>query len=304
MSITTARPFPRVSLVIPTYNHTRYLGDAIESGLNQTVAPFECIVVDDGSSDHPERVTSRYPEVRLIRQENQGLAAARNTGLRASTGEYLVFLDADDRLLPRALELNLSQFAVHGDCGFVYAGHSLIDADGEPLTGIPFRPLGEDAYASLLEVNCVAMCATAMFRRDCIEAAGGFDTNFRACEDYDLYLRMAQHFPVACDPECIAEYRKHDANMTGNAPLILRHALEALRLQKPYAFRRPEWKASWRRGVRDWKRHYANEQVRKAFHARDASLPWMGMILEIFLIAPRTTRQTLRTVRREGRRQA
>ena len=88
-----------VSVVIPCYNQAHFLGEAIESVLAQTYPHLEIVVVDDGSTDNTGEVAARYPGVRYVRQENQGLAAARNTGLRHSSGDYLVFLDADDRLL-------------------------------------------------------------------------------------------------------------------------------------------------------------------------------------------------------------
>src|SRR3712207_4601210 len=104
---------PLVSIVIPCYNQAHFLGEAIESVLAQTYPHFEVVVVDDGSTDNTEAVAARYPGVRCIRQENQGLAAARNTGIRRSNGSYLVFLDADDRLLPNALEVGLKHLKEH-----------------------------------------------------------------------------------------------------------------------------------------------------------------------------------------------
>src|ERR687890_1245755 len=96
-----------VSVVIPCYNQAHFLGEAIESVLAQSYKDFEIIVVDDGSPDNTSEVAARYPGVRCVRQENQGLAGARNTGIRESKGEYLVFLDADDRLLAEALEVGV-----------------------------------------------------------------------------------------------------------------------------------------------------------------------------------------------------
>src|SRR3712207_6844017 len=96
-----------VSVVIPCYNQAHFLGEAIESDLGQTYPHFEVLVVDDGSTDNTQEVAAPYPGVRCIRQENQGLAAPRNTGIRHTKGTQLVFLDADDRLLPGALASGL-----------------------------------------------------------------------------------------------------------------------------------------------------------------------------------------------------
>src|SRR6266446_9539630 len=102
-----------VSVVIPCYNQAHFLGEAIDSALAQTYPHLEIVVVDDGSTDNIAAVVARYPGVRYFRQENQGLAAARNTGLRHSVGERLVFLDADDRLMPGAIEVGLACFRDH-----------------------------------------------------------------------------------------------------------------------------------------------------------------------------------------------
>src|SRR3954451_18142745 len=144
------------SVVITTYNHARYLGAAIESIAAQTVAPSEVIVVDDGSADDPEEVTRQYSHVRLIRQENQGLPSARNTGWRAASGRYVVFLDADDQLLPNALQANLERFAAEPECGFVYGAYREVHA-GHPITDAPLRSMGHEPYVTLLKDNFVAM---------------------------------------------------------------------------------------------------------------------------------------------------
>ena len=94
-----------VSVVIPSYNHARYLGAAVESVMAQTVRDVEIVIVDDGSTDDTREVAARYPQAKYIYQPNQGLSAARNTGIKHSSGRFLVFLDADDLLLPHALEV-------------------------------------------------------------------------------------------------------------------------------------------------------------------------------------------------------
>jgi len=122
-----------VTVVIPCYNQARFLGEAIESVLAQSYRNFEVIVVDDGSTDKTSEVAGRYEGVRLIRQENKGLAGARNSGLAKSQGEYVVFLDADDRLLPKALEVGLGCFDSHPECALVSGHTRFINADGSLL---------------------------------------------------------------------------------------------------------------------------------------------------------------------------
>src|SRR4028119_1234933 len=108
-----------VSVIIPCYNQAYFLGEAIESVLAQSYPHFEIVVVDDGSTDNTSEVAARYPGVRCIRQENRGLAGARNEGIRHSSGSYLVFLDADDRLLPEALAVGLRHLKERPECAFV-----------------------------------------------------------------------------------------------------------------------------------------------------------------------------------------
>jgi glycosyltransferase involved in cell wall biosynthesis len=255
------REAPLVSIVVTTYNDARYLGEALASALAQTARAVEVIVVDDGSTDDTPVVLAAFPGVRVIAQPNQGLAAARNTGWRAARGAYVVFLDADDRLLPDAVALNLARFAGRPDCGFVYGGYEIIDADGHPLQAPVLIGPGDDPYAALLEGNCVGMHGTVMYRRDCLETAGGFDRAYRACEDYDLYLRLARDHPVASGPDPVAQYRWHSENMSLDVPMMLSAALAVLRAQRATAASSRRWRAAYRRGLRAWKLVYARRQL-------------------------------------------
>jgi glycosyltransferase involved in cell wall biosynthesis len=125
-----------VSVIVTTYNHAAFLEDAIRSVVHQSIPADEIIVVDDGSTDHPDKVVSAYSHVRLIRQRNQGLSAARNTGLKTAVCDKIIFLDADDRLCQGAIEAGLECFVRHPEPGFVYGGFQLIDAGGA-VTGDP-----------------------------------------------------------------------------------------------------------------------------------------------------------------------
>src|SRR5919112_291203 len=141
---------PLVSVVIPCYNQAHFLGEAIESVLAQSYPNFEIIVVDDGSTDDTSEVAGRYPKVRLVRQENQGLSGARNAGLARSEGEYVVFLDADDRLLPEALETGLEYLDAHSECAFASGRYRFIGGDGSFLNPHRHRFVDKDSYVALL----------------------------------------------------------------------------------------------------------------------------------------------------------
>ena len=129
---TLAGPAPLVSVIVPCYEQAPYLEEAIESVLAQTYAQVEVVVVDDGSPDNAARVAARFPGVRLVRQPNQGLAGARNTGIRESEGELLVFLDADDRLLPRALEAGVAELRNHPEAAFAFGRYRRIGRRRDP----------------------------------------------------------------------------------------------------------------------------------------------------------------------------
>jgi glycosyltransferase involved in cell wall biosynthesis/SAM-dependent methyltransferase len=277
-----------VSIVITTYNHARFLAEAIESALRQTVTPAEVIVVDDGSTDDPGAVVRLYPGVRLIRQSNQGLAAARNTGWRAARGRYLVFLDADDRLMPEALASNLQRFAKRPDSAFVYGSFYRIDAEGRLLNSAEPQLVGEDAYESFLKTNLVSMHAAVMYRRDRLEEVGGFDARLRCCEDHELYLRLARRYGVAAGVERIAEYRHHDSNMSRNIPAMLGTMLEVMHRQSAYLNDNARWRKAYKTGVQFWKSNYAEQQVSQTLAARASGLmrvPWRATA-KVFALAP------------------
>jgi len=265
----------RVSVVIPCFNHGRFLADAIGSVLAQTLKPHEIIVVDDGSADETPGVAQSFAGVRYVRQENRGLAAARNTGLRNSSGEFIAFLDADDRFLPAALEAGASALEAHPECAFVYGGYRFLDEDGMRRPAPQREEIGSDAYAALLRTNVIAMHATVMYRRDVLDDAGGFDESLRACEDYELYLRLTRERKVNEHQAVVAEYRKHGGNMSGDPSMIARVAAEVLRKQFPFVRDDAVRLAAWRHGLRELPRWAAarwSERMRNAVRQRS----WRG----------------------------
>jgi glycosyltransferase involved in cell wall biosynthesis len=279
-----------VSVVITTYDEEpRFLREALASVLVQTAPPREILVVDDGSRTDNSAVLRSFPSVRLLRQANQGLAAARNTGWRAAAGPYVVFLDSDDRLTPNGLASNLRRFAVHPECALVYGAYRFIDRDGRPQQDAAFTAIGPDPYATMLRGNSIGMHATVMYRRDRLEAVGGFDPAYRACEDYELYLRLARRFPIASGNEIIAEYRQHARNMSNNSPLMLRAALAALAAQAPFIANDGERRLAHAEGVRRWKSFYAGQQLLKMYEAAK-DRRWADVspanFLRVFLAAP------------------
>ena len=248
-----------VAVVIPTYNHSPFLADAIASVERQTVPAAEIIVVDDGSSDHPDDIVAQFPGVRFIRQDNEGLAAARNTGLAAACSNKVVFLDADDLLAPDAIASGLACFRRHPDAGFVYGAHRFVNTKGIPISEVKFEEVGPDPFASFLKSNCICMHATVLYDRERIVACGGFNKTLRRCEDYDLYLRLSLRHPVACHPTLVADYRWHGANMSADFMGMLKWALRVQGAFAELARKDPARAQAFNEGRAIWRACYSQE---------------------------------------------
>jgi len=206
----------RVSVIIPTYNSAQFVTQAVESVLAQTYGDVETIVVDDGSTDNTRSALARYGgNIRYIYQENGGPAAARNTGVAASRGAFLLFLDSDDLILARKLELQTSFLEENPSYGLVYSAWQQISEDGRHLLG-EVRPRKQGLL--LKEILCRELfffLGTALLRRTCLETVGPFDESLRWGEDADLWLRLARAgvaFGYIDLP--LFQYRFHSASIT------------------------------------------------------------------------------------------
>jgi glycosyltransferase involved in cell wall biosynthesis len=242
-----------ISVVIPCYNHGAYLAEAIKSIQAQTHPHIEILVVDDGSTDNTKEVACGFEKVRYIYQTNQGLSAARNTGIKHASGTYIMFSDADDWLLPDALETNLKLLQEHPDAAFVSGGHKKVAAFGQTIEEEAW-PVTENHYLHLLQGNYIGMHGTVLYRAWAFEKVQ-YDTTLKACEDYDVYLKLARHHPVLHHTKTIAAYRFHSQNMSGNIPLMLETVLKVLQRQQPELQNEAEW-ASYQKGQQNWKDYY------------------------------------------------
>lgn len=253
---------PEVTVVIVCYNQAAYLLDAIRSVLGQTYRSFEVVLVDDGSTDNSAEIARGFPEVRCMHRPNQGLAAARNAGLGVSRGRYLVFLDADDRLLPSALESGVSCFQEHPSSGFVFGKYRKLFSDGSTeLPSLGVAQHSNDHYLNFLQQNVAGMHATVMYSREVLNQVGGFNEDLRACEDYELYLRIARQWKVNEYPTVVAEYRHHGTNMSHDNAFMLRAVLRVLRMERCHLKDRTA-KLALRQGVGAWKRCYGDGEMK------------------------------------------
>jgi glycosyltransferase involved in cell wall biosynthesis len=280
-----AGAMPLISVVIPSYNQAHFLGEAIASVIGQEYPCVEVIVVNDGSEDDTAAVVRRFENVRYLEQANRGLAAARNAGLALCRGSFVVFLDADDRLLPGALEIGMRQLAAVPAAGFA-AGHSrFISGDGTPQpTEQPDRQPESHPYVTLLRRNRIRNPAMVMFRRHVVEEAGGFSSDVNACADYDLYLRISRSRPVVFYDRVVADYRKHDGSMSAHSALMLRQLLRVMRRQRPNLTDEVRRQA-FEEGVRNIRSYYGDlvvSQIRDRIRTRRG---WLRTIEDLATLA-------------------
>lgn len=261
---------PDVSVIIPSYNHAAYLPHAIRS-TRGSAHRVEVIVVDDGSTDDTSQVASRFEDVRVVRQDNRGAAAARNRGLAEARGRFIIFLDADDVLRPGAVDIGAGALEEHVDCAVAFGRCVMMAADGTVLPTPEQQRIETDHHAALLRRNVIWMPAMAMFRRDALECTGGFRPGFDAAADYDLYLRASRVFPVHDHGQIVAGYRAHDSNMSRQATRMLRETDAVMRQNRPRADARLI--AAWRDGCRRWREFYGTHLVEDIrVHVREGHL--------------------------------
>jgi glycosyltransferase involved in cell wall biosynthesis len=224
-----------VSVIIPAYNHARYLGEAIESALAQSHSPLEVIVVDDGSTDETAEVLTRFGDrIRTLRQRNRGPSAARNAGIAAARGDYLAFLDADDLWLPRKLERQLARFAADSSLGFVHCAFETFGPATDPSVRSPHGRIfqGMEGWIATeilrLDRDVVAGGCTLMVPRAVAEETGGFDPDLLAAEDWDWSYRIATRYRVGFVAEILVRYRQHGGGIHLDVPRLEKSMLRAL----------------------------------------------------------------------------
>jgi Glycosyltransferases involved in cell wall biogenesis len=256
-----------VSVVIPCYNHGRFLSQAIDSVLSQNHKQVEIIVVDDGSTDETKEIVyTRYAgveQVKYVYQENKGLSAARNTGIDNSHGQFFVFLDADDWLVENSLATNLSYLQANKLLAFVSGGHIIIN-ERESYWAEKCETVTGDHYNEMLRRNYIGMHATVMYRRWVFDEFR-YDTSLKASEDYDLYLHVTRKYPVHHHNHTIAVYRFHDSNMSGDIYKMFKYTLLVLRKQEHYLKTEAE-KRSFTAGINTWESYYSKKLLETLPH--------------------------------------
>ena len=281
---------PGLSLVIATYNHGRYLAGALESALAQT-RPTEIIVVDDGSTDETPAVLERFASrVRVHRQDNRGLSAARNAGLALATGAYIAFLDADDVLAPTKLDKQAAVLDAEPEAGWSYCDVRIEDeVTGERRLaserfGYAERRLDGWLFSELVRGNFIPVMAP-LVRREALAAAGTFDASLSPMEDWDLWLRLSLLARARYVAEPLATYLVRPGGMSRDRARMERCrflVIDKLARTRPDALR--ELGAPGRRIVADMHNWFAAEagargdwrEARRRLAASVRIVPWQG----------------------------
>jgi glycosyltransferase involved in cell wall biosynthesis len=208
---------PSVSVVIATYNYGRYIAGALDSVLGQTFTDYEVIIVDDGSTDDTPRVVEPYlgdARTKYIRTEHLGQPAAKNTGIRAGTGEFVAFLDADDVWLSTKLEKQVALFRTSSeDLAVIYCRRFWMDEQGNPLDATERQPLRGDVLGPLFWRPFICF-SSATVRRSVLEEVGLFDESIPMSIDYDLWLRIGLKYHFDYVDEALVKYRIGHPNLS------------------------------------------------------------------------------------------
>lgn len=227
-----ARLSPKVSIIIPAYNSERYIGDSLQSVLDQTVRDYEVIVVDDGSTDGTKvRVLAAKGPIKYIHQPNQGPAAARNTGIGAAKGELICFLDADDRWTPTKLQTQVEFMDLNPGVGLVFSDEEEFDDAGVHCASLLSKcayhaeltagTVITEPFQKLLQRNFIPT-STVMVRTACFKTTGLFDVTLKGPEDRDMWSRIAVSFPIACIPKVLGAKRVVASSVSRDVETTLR----------------------------------------------------------------------------------
>ncbi len=214
---------PLVTVVMPSYNAKRFIGAAIESVIAQSYKNLEIILVDDGSTDGTTAVVEQYcrkdSRIQLLRQQNEGVASARNRGIQSGRGEYIAPIDSDDIWHPSKIEAQVLALSQAGESvGLVYSWISLIDEKGR-VVGLSRRSFEGNVFVDLLYSNFVGTASSPMIPRRVFDEVGGYDVTHRqkeaqGSEDWDLYLKIAQRHDFRLIPQALVGYRIHPNAMS------------------------------------------------------------------------------------------
>ena len=232
---------PAISVVIVTYNHGRFIAEAVESVLAQTEPDRELLVVDDGSTDGTGEIVARFlPRLRYLRQDNQGAFAARNTGRRETAAPLLAFLDADDVWEPTALARLRDALAAHPNAAVAAPLYVPIDADGRPIGPALRKRSPGDLVTTTTLLLTDADVPGCVYRRAALDASGLFPGDNRYTGDYAMWLALSRRFEIVMVREALLRKRAHETNLCNDALRMLPSKIDSV---ERFAAADPAWSA-------------------------------------------------------------
>ncbi|MEW6247794.1 MAG: glycosyltransferase [Nitrospirota bacterium] len=271
----------KVSVVIPLYNARDVIRETIESVLAQSWKDYDIVVVDDGSTDGSEAIVREFGDrVHYVRQDNGGVARARNRGIAESIGEYIALLDHDDLWHPAKLEKQVAVLDRRPEVGIVITDVAHIDRDGKPMgvIGAGYNP--SETFARLFVRGYVPTPSAAMIRRSVLQTVGGFDERFHSAglDDHELWTRIAAQYDIANIAEPLTYHRNREIKPAqialGHRPLLLSTLLERFGhdpVRRRYLLREQACYLADR----------GKQLVRDGHRREGRSILWQGLVLSL-----------------------
>ena len=219
----------KISVIIPTYNRIFFLKRSIDSVLEQSLKPYEVIIVDDGSSDGTSTMIKKnYPKINLICQENKGVSAARNIGIRASSGDWVCFLDSDDEWKKNKLSEQMLAIKKNTNYSFCHSNEEWIKNGKKINQKKKHKKYGGDIFKECLDM-CRISPSSVMINKSVFDDIGFFNEDLVVCEDYELWLRICAHYKVLfVDEPLIIKYGGHEGQLSNSIESIEYYRIKAL----------------------------------------------------------------------------
>jgi glycosyltransferase involved in cell wall biosynthesis len=210
---------PLISVIISVYNGEKTIQETIESVLNQTFRDFELIIINDGSTDATLEIINNIPDprIQIFSYPNAGLNASRNRGLSQAQGEYISFIDADDLWTADKLELQLKALQENAEAAVVYSWTDYIDENSQFLRLGPHHNFTGDVFEKLLLADFVGSGSNPLVRKQAFEKVGNFDESIKGCQDLDMWVRLARHYPFVVVPSVQILYRQYATSWSANS---------------------------------------------------------------------------------------
>ena len=219
----------KISVIIPTYNRIFFLKRSIDSVLEQSLKPYEVIIVDDGSSDGTSTMIKKnYPKINLICQENKGVSAARNIGIRASSGDWVCFLDSDDEWKKNKLNEQMLAIKKNTNYSFCHSNEEWIKNGKKINQKKKHKKYGGDIFKECLDM-CRISPSSVIINKSVFDDIGFFNEDLVVCEDYELWLRICAHYKVLfVDEPLIIKYGGHEGQLSNSIESIEYYRIKAL----------------------------------------------------------------------------